>query len=369
MDIEILLGADVFWRSLEKDMGRAKNSVCLQAMTFEADSVGLKVNAALVASPATNKYLSVDHFSNLIISDHFIYGPHRLKSAAFRKEIKDTKHIFSMAKQNGIQFHFSNPYGFLLYKYPHRNHKKLMLIDDEICYIGGINFSEHNFAWHDMMLRIHNKKIAKFFREDFNCTINGENQSLKTSIDGTDIFVLNGYASRHLYEDLLAVIDAAQSSITVVSPYITAPFLDHIGERAKAGVNVRIITPQANNKSLLKYYLQAQQKHYPFSIWLYEKKMSHLKALLIDDKIVMTGSTNFDFASYFLEQEYCMVIRDPDMVRNFTDTVVTDALSHARMYEPGATKTGEKIKQFIADKIIRLASAVCRMLARILYKE
>ncbi|VAV97018.1 hypothetical protein MNBD_ALPHA06-1710, partial [hydrothermal vent metagenome] len=180
MKYKLLIGADDFWACLQSDIRSAQKKVCIQAMTFEADSVGKKVFAALKASAAIDKHLCVDNFSKLTISDHFVYGPHRLVSAEFREEIRDTKEIFTSAKDFGIQLFFTNPLGWFLYKHPHRNHKKMMLIDENIAYIGGINFSEHNFAWHDMMLRIEDDNLAQVFGDDFSHTIAGRNQSIKT---------------------------------------------------------------------------------------------------------------------------------------------------------------------------------------------
>lgn len=362
MTFEIMIGADDFWQALKTDMLAAQDKVCIQAMTFEADSVGHDVFNTLKISPAKTKNLCVDNFSKLTISDNFVYGPRRFKDAGFKQEIKDTFHIFDTAHTHNINMFFTNPLGFLWAKYPARNHKKLMLIDDNITYIGGINFSEHNFSWHDMMLRIEDEEIAKFFFKDFKSTIGGQNQSLKTTISGTDIFVLNGYHSKDLYEELFDIIRGAKSSITVVSPYITAPFLDVIGEQALSGVDVSIISPSANNKSLLKHYIQHQQKKYPFSIMMYEKNMSHLKAMLIDNEILILGSTNFDFVSYYLEQEYCLVFRDKKLVQEFKYKVLKDALTHSTLYvaDDASAKTAR------ANVIIQFAIFLCKKCARLL---
>lgn len=57
---------------------------------------------------------------------------------------------------------YPNPLGFLLWNYPPRNHKKIVVIDNTV-YVGGLNFSDHNFSWHDMMVRFHSKKSKREF--------------------------------------------------------------------------------------------------------------------------------------------------------------------------------------------------------------
>lgn len=364
MKFDILVGSDKFWEALKADILTAQDRVHIQAMTFEGDSVGVKVFDAMKQSDAADKYLCVDHFSNLVISDDFIYGRRRLHDAAFREEVRTTKEIFSTAPSKNIQLAFTNPMGFMFTKYPHRNHKKLMLIDDNIAYVGGINFSEHNFEWHDIMLRIESTELTALLSDDYQQTIKGNNQSLRIKIENSDVFILDGRRSWVLYEDLFEVLNSAQQSIKVISPYITWPFLDVIGEKAKQGVDVRIISPEANNKALLKYYLQHQQKKYPFSIFMYEKKMSHLKAILIDDETLVMGSTNFDFASYCLEQEYCLVLRDPDLIAQFKEKVVDDVMAHSREHFAKSTNW----KHVAAGTIINIAIAGCKGLSKIIYR-
>ncbi|NNC36959.1 MAG: phosphatidylserine/phosphatidylglycerophosphate/cardiolipin synthase family protein [Acidimicrobiales bacterium] len=364
MKFDILIGSDNFWNALEADILSAQNRVHIQAMTFEGDSVGLKAFEAMKQSNAADKHLCVDHFSNLVISDDFIYGRRRLRDAEFRQEVRATREMFRSAPSENIQLAFTNPMGFLFSKYPHRNHKKLMLIDDHIAYVGGINFSEHNFEWHDIMLRIENPDMAELLGEDYQHTVNGRNQSLRTQVGDADVFILDGRRSWGLYEDLFDVLKSAKHSIKVISPYITWPFLDVIGEKAKQGVDVQIISPESNNKSLLKYYLQHQQQKYPFSIFMYEKKMSHLKAILIDDEILVMGSTNFDFASYCLEQEFCFVLRNPDLIEQFKEKVVDDAMAHSRAHLPETTNW----KHNAAGAVISIAISGCKGLSKIIYR-
>lgn len=364
MNIDILIGSEIFWDSLRGDMHHAEHSIRIQAMTFEADSVGSKVYNAIVASHAPSKYLCVDNFSKFVISDSFVYGPRRLSDSDFRAEVKETQRIFSSAKSDKVDINFTNPLGFMFCKYPHRNHKKIMLIDDDISYIGGINFSEHNFEWHDMMLRIENKELCTFLKNDFDITRSGKNQSIRKSFEGIDVYVLDGYRSQDLYNELFETLRAAKKSIHIVSPYITAPFLDVIGERALAGIDVKIISPAANNKKLLKYYLQYQQQKYHFEIFMYQAKMSHLKAIIVDDEILIAGSTNFDFASYFLEQEYCAVIRDPKTVSEFKSKVVDDAMARSTIYEKGQLN----LSHSWANLLINTAIKIIRFMARRIYK-
>ena len=52
-------------------------------------------------------------------------------------------------------------------KYPMRNHKKCVLIDHQISYVGGINITDHNFGWKDLMIRQQDEQLASALHASF----------------------------------------------------------------------------------------------------------------------------------------------------------------------------------------------------------
>lgn len=121
-------------------------------------------------------------------------------------------------RREGVNVAFTNPAGPLLVNLPNRNHKKVCLIDDRVAYIGGINFSEHNFEWHDMMLRIEDPQVAGFLREDFDRTSNGENRSASGSFGWIEIHTTDGKTNARQYERIFDVIRNAKDHIVVHMP-------------------------------------------------------------------------------------------------------------------------------------------------------
>ena len=74
---------------------------------------------------------------------------------------------FALARalsDDGVTVHWTNPVGVLFLEFVARNHKKSVVIDDRIVYLGGINVCDHNFAWHDIMLRIEDERVGAFMR-------------------------------------------------------------------------------------------------------------------------------------------------------------------------------------------------------------
>ena len=167
MKFQILVDAENFWGDLEKEMLGAKDYVYAQTMSFEGDTVGTMFSEAFQKSQATDKRLLLDSYIKAIISDKFLYSPKNLFSKPLRDEVKATHALIKKNRERNVHTRFTNPLGFGFLKIPIRNHKKLVAIDDRVAYIGGINFCDHNFHWHDMMLKIEDEAIASYLADDF----------------------------------------------------------------------------------------------------------------------------------------------------------------------------------------------------------
>jgi cardiolipin synthase len=142
MKLQLLVDAEEFWSALEQDLRHARKRVWLQTLSFEADGAGLPLADALLDSPATDRRLIVDAFSMHIISDRFIYAPHNAFDQALQAEVRGTRALLQRMREMGVLVGITNPAGFLWHRLPARDHRKLVLIDDDVAYIGGINFSE-----------------------------------------------------------------------------------------------------------------------------------------------------------------------------------------------------------------------------------
>ncbi|HEX9189721.1 MAG TPA: phospholipase D-like domain-containing protein, partial [Vicinamibacteria bacterium] len=160
MKLELLLDAAEFWPRAAADLRGARERVYVQALTFEGDASGQQVAAALAASPAPDRRVLVDRFTRYVISDRLVHHPKSLLDRALRAEVRATRRMFRDLGQSGVPVRFSGPLGPLLSRAPARDHKKLVLVDERVAYVGGINFSDHNFAWRDLMLRIEAPEAA-----------------------------------------------------------------------------------------------------------------------------------------------------------------------------------------------------------------
>jgi cardiolipin synthase len=350
---ELLVGSDAFWERARHDIARAKQRVLVQAMTFEGDRTGLAVAEAISCSRATDRRVAVDMYSRYIVSDQFVYSPWARRDAGFRSEVRETGEMFRRLSRQGVGVVFTNPLGFLGARLPARNHKKLLVMDG-VAYLGGINFSDHNFAWHDLMIRCDDREMADYLSEDFTRTFSGEALASEATFDGAELLSLSGVANELLFERLLSRVERARTRIDVFSPYLTFPFCEELARARARGVQVVVYTPLANNKGIVRDYLLWAAERFGFTVKLYDR-MSHLKAMLIDDEALVVGSSNFDFVSYHSQAEYVAVLTVPDVVAAFRKQVLEpdDALAVS------APPTG-RLRGPIAFAMLKVAESATR---------
>ncbi len=326
MQRKVLVGAEEFMHALALRAQEATDSLYIQAMTFEGDTAGEALIDMIINSPAKDKRLIVDCFSKAVVSDHFVFGPKYLKDADFRKEIANGSKLVKKAEANGVRVKYVNPTGPMMMKYPLRNHKKMMIVDGKYSFIGGINFSEHNFQWHDMMVELEDDKIGGCLAEDFNKTWQGINQSDCLEFDDSTLWFFNGIKSKKLYEGFFDRIAQAKESVTVVSPYVSEPLLGVLREAAGNGVKVEIVSPRDNNKSIFTKNLIREAKKGYFGL-LHYPGMFHLKAMLIDNETLVFGSSNYDLVSYYFEQEVVITTNHAKLVSSFIQRVLKNMRS------------------------------------------
>jgi len=313
--LELLWGSDRFWARAAQDAGRARRRLYVQAMTFEGDAAGRRVAAALSASGALDRRVLVDAYTRHVISDRFVWSPAALIDRTLRGEVQSTRAMFAELSANGVHVRMTNPVGPLFVRYPARNHKKLIVADD-VAYIGGVNFSDHNFAWSDFMLRLEGEEVASFLADDFEATFAGRPRSAQADLRDLRLYSMDGRANDRSFTEVIQTLDAAEKEIVIVSPYLTFPFTGVLARARRRGVRVGLVTPLTNNKPIARRYVLAQAQRHGFEVRL-APPMSHAKAIAVDGRHLIVGSSNFDFVSVAAEEEIVAVVSSPPLVAEF----------------------------------------------------
>jgi len=325
--MRLLIDSPAFMEQLEHDLGRATRSVCVQTMSFEGDQVGRRLARLLIGRKDLERTLIIDRYSLFDLNDRFLPAPWNIVAASLWRELSQTLSLVRQLQRDGVDVCWTNPVGVLLRKFVARNHKKSALVDDRIAYFGGVNFCDHNFGWHDVMLRVDDARVGAFLREDIRATLRGENLSSRRDFGDIEIVLLDGVQNTRLYEPILQLIRGARESVVVQSAYVSFPFYEHLAQAVRRGVAVTLIAPERNNKPKMDTYTQWAAADAGITLRLYSGGMSHIKAMLIDDTALVMGSSNFDFLSHHAQQEVMAIVRSRPVIEQYRRDVLDPDLA------------------------------------------
>ena len=200
----------------------------------------------------------------------------------------------------------------------HRTHRKLVIVDNKIAFIGGVNIENKIRNWQDLHLRL-GGKIVKPLLRSFAYTYQqcgGKNSHiLKNSqlplvkkikswvVDTWEIgdkkYRLNTYYLEKLTE--------ANVSIKIVTPYLLPPrwLMKALDDAVARGVKVEIIIPENTDiKSLNRInYFNACRLAAVGVKFYFMPTMNHAKVMLIDNREALVGSQNLDILSFGINAE------------------------------------------------------------------
>ena len=322
-------GANKF-RSLLIDLSNARSSILLQYYIFQDDEIGSRI-ADILCEKARN---GVDV---KVIYDHV--GSFSSSSAFFRR-MKDAG--------VDVQPFFRVTFPQLANRINWRNHRKIVIIDSEIGYIGGMNIadrytndnSKHN-DWRDTHFRLEGEIVQSLiysFALDYNFLkkkLTEFRYAPSAPLPEATLplqLVTGGPAAKwdNLSLCFLKAIASAKKLIYIQTPYFlpTDALLHALEAAALSQVDVRIMLPRKSDSRLLQlaslsYVTQCMRAGIKF--YLYDPGMLHAKTMIIDDDFVTAGSTNFDFRSLENNFEANLLIFSPVANATMKDIFFRDA--------------------------------------------
>lgn len=266
-----------------------------------------------------------------------------------------------------------------------RNHRKLVIIDLTIGYIGSSNLVDPvEFKkdadvgqWVDVMARVEGhivSSMAVVFNTDFIFDKVGEDYSKETlqqfpretpsvefARDAVLQLIPSGPEMRTslIYEVVVAALFGARKSITVVTPYFVPDeaLVLALTNAAKRGIEVILVLPKRIDSIMARHASEAVYDDLLESgvvIRRYQTGMLHTKAILIDEDISFIGTVNMDMRSFYLNLEVTLAIYDQAFATRLRETIDhyiarADALDHERWSQR------PKLKRF-KENVLRLAA-------------
>lgn len=289
-------------QALLATINSAKHHIHVEFYIFEDDAVGRLVKDSLIDKARKGVEIRV------LYDDVGCWKvPHR---------------FYDEMREAGIEVR-----GFLKVRFPrftskvnYRNHRKLVVVDGRIGFVGGMNLAERYLKgvpwgiWKDIMMQVEGKAVYGLqmaFLTDWYAT----DHSLITSSSyfpqmedkGTSLMqvVTSDPVGewKDIMQGLLIAITSAQKYVYIQSPYLlpTEPILLALKTAAAAGVDVRIMIPEKSDSRMVHWgtmsYLQELMEA-GIKIYMYQKGFLHSKLIVCDDCLSSVGSTNMDFRSF-----------------------------------------------------------------------
>lgn len=345
--------------SLKIDLQNAEKSIYLQYYIFLDDKIGNEIASILMdkAREGLEVKIIYDHVGSFSASNRFF------------KNMKDAGvEVRPFFRVNFPQF--ANRINW-------RNHRKIVVIDEKIGYIGGMNIADRyannsNNVWRDTHFRLTGdivESLTYSFFVDWNFQ-EKEPFIPKSSIERGVIsnergiqLVTGGPVSKwdNLSLMFLKAITSAKKLIWIQTPYFlpTDALFNALQAAALSNIDVRIMMPAHTDSFLLHYasfsYI-SQCLAAGIKIYLYEPGMLHAKAMIIDEDLVTAGSTNFDFRSFENNFECNLFIYDKEFNSKMRDIFYEDLKKCNKVVKDKWKK--RPLTHRILESVLRLVSPI-----------
>lgn len=276
----------------------ATHSIYLQTYRFANDTIGEKFKTELTkkAKQGIKVFIIIDSWGTGVTEKYFSelisYGG----KVKFFKKIKFTIDFFSANHR--------------------RNHRKMLIIDENIVYIGSSNITNYCINWRESCLRLKGgitKKFKKIFFDDFNFSnIFYQNKKhYSKNVKYEDFEIIRDIPSTRTQptrDKFKKLIEAAKEEIIIETPYflIGNSLKKSINEAIERGVKIKVIVPLNSDVKLFDIlrnkYMGAYHKS-GIEILKYKTNNLHAKVFLVDNETFVIGSSNFDYRSFMFMYE------------------------------------------------------------------
>ena len=358
-DVQVLALREAFFKQLFEDIAVATEHIHIEAYTIRPDAIGHQLRDLLIEKAYAGVTVRV-------LYDTF--GSHDLPNNFWKK---------LTAAGGQVERFVATKLGRWNPRINFRNHRKLIIIDGQLAYLGGFNLGKEHHGLpmlRDTQLRIQGKAVA-VAQARFLMDLNGTSKQQKVkNVDvlfrepvvtgNTTMQIVSGGPEQQVEAiklGYLGLINQAKRSIWIESPYFVPDdsLLDALTIAANAGVDVRVMIPKKANQILMAkaslFYLN-QVVANGGQAFLYEEGFLHAKTIVVDGKYVSTGTANFDIRSFKLNFEIAAFIYDHRIGNTFQKLFLAD-MERAMPYTQKVIKAKTRPKQ-LSEELSRLLAPI-----------
>lgn len=289
-------------QSLLRELGKATKHIHLEFYIFEDDAIGRMVRDVLVEKARAGVEVRV------IYDDVGCWHvPNR---------------FFEEMREAGIEVRSFLKVRFPLFtsKVNYRNHRKIVVVDGRIGFVGGMNLAERYMRgfswgiWRDTHLLLEGKAVhglqTAFLLDWYfvdRTLITSARYFPKIEHCGTSLAQIVTSEPvgpwKDIMQGLVMAISTARKYFYIQTPYFlpTEAVLVAMQTAALSGVDVRLMLPMRTDNRLTHLgscsYL-ADVLYSGVKVYFYKKGFLHSKLMVSDDALSTVGSTNVDFRSF-----------------------------------------------------------------------
>ena len=309
----------------------AKKQILFETFIWKGDQVGEQFKSELIAAAArgVDVYVIFDAFANLVVRRRFKKFPPGIKVLSYP--------VFPA----GWRFYDLRRYG--------RDHRKVLVVDDEVGFVGGYNIgSAYATEWRDTHCKITGpgvwdlkRAFADFWNLHRRRRFSPSERPLLLDTSASqweprirlhrNIPRLWMFPIRSMY---LEAISRAQRNVWLTQAYFLPDqdFVDELKAAARRGVDVRLLVPGKSNHIVTDwisrgYYFQMLDAG--IRIFRFSDSMVHAKTATIDGNWSTIGTANIDRLSLTGNYEINVEVIDADLAGLMEQVFVTD-LSNTR---------------------------------------
>ncbi|EKW98963.1 cardiolipin synthase [Ligilactobacillus saerimneri] len=313
--VEILTDGTEKFKVLLDDIRHAQNHVHIEYYTFYNDQIGNQVRAALeeVARRGVEVRVIYDSFGSRGTTHQFFK---RLEALGGRAE------PFFGTKKAPIHSPRLN----------YRDHRKIVVIDGRIGYIGGFNIGDQYLGrkpkfgyWRDTHLRVQGNAVIALqsrFLMDWNATVKNTRHNQQVSYQDQYFPLISnvGHTSMQIVSSgpdsekeaiklgYFKMINNARKYIYIQTPYLIPDdaIIEALMVAQMSGVEVRIMIPAFPDHPFVYRATEYYAKHLTdlgIKVYKYHHGFLHAKTVVVDDQVASVGSANLDFRSFKLNFE------------------------------------------------------------------
>ena len=362
-DVYYFLDGDSYYSSLINDIRLSKSSIHIEIYIFRDDSFGETIMDLLLqkASKGIKVKLLYDPNGNLLNKKGFLK---RYK----HPNLKIVKHY---------------PHYYQVRNYNYRNHRKIIIIDGKIAYLGGFNFGIEYLSekdkvapFRDTQMKIKGEgvyELQKQFLIDFYYAYSLIHPFVDIDVNASDIylnkekkkvpmqFVSTSYFIReNVKRSKMKLLSYAKNEVYIQTPYLILDvvMMEQLKLLLLSGVKVNIMIPLKYDKKIpYCATLACARELYNLGakIYLYEGFI-HSKVIIVDDFYLVIGSSNLDVRSFSLNLETDCYIYSYNEVSRYKNIFNIDILNSIE-YSPFVEE--KLFKSFkIGKRIYRLISSL-----------